>query len=121
MEATIELGLENCLNDFAASVNEHPRLDSLLKGWEPVILIEETSTPEEFSFDVKDRKIAAVRRGHVEATHSVLIRGDRDTLVKVFSGSLNPAQAHLEGDLEVFGEQRDQVKLDAISLILWGM
>ena len=113
--------LPECLNAFAQSVNTHPSIARLLQGWEPLLLIEVMDDGQQFYMRVEKSKLGAVGIGTAEAPHTILLRGDSVLLTKVFSGTINPAQAYLAGDLEVFGSDRDQVKLDAISLILWGM
>jgi hypothetical protein len=42
-------------------------------------------------------------------------------LEALFTGKLNPVEAHSNGILEVYGEPKDQVKLDAITLVLWNV
>jgi hypothetical protein len=39
----------------------------------------------------------------------------------VFTGALNPVRANLDGELAVFASDRDNVKLDAVCMVLWGM
>jgi len=113
--------LPECLRTFVQSVNTHPSIGKLLKGWEPLLLIEATDGGQQFNLQVQDSKLGEVGVGAADAPHSILVRGDSAVLRDVFSGALNPAQAYLEGSLEVFGSDRDQIKLDAISLVLWGM
>jgi len=114
-------GLAECLSAFVRSVNTHPTIARLLKGWEPLIAIEATDDGQRFHLRVRDCRLAEVGAGEADAEHTVLMRGEQAVLVEVFSGALNPARAYLEGRLEVFGSDRDQIKLDAISLVLWGM
>ena len=38
----------------------------------------------------------------------------------VFCGRRNPARAHLDGDLQAHGAQRDQLVLDALVMMIWG-
>ncbi|MEW5754899.1 MAG: hypothetical protein AB1810_01215 [Pseudomonadota bacterium] len=112
--------IEQTLKTFQDKVNAHAALRSLLKGWEPTIIVEPTDSPRVFSLPVRNQKIDAVwDRRHADR-HEILVRGTGQLLNAVFSGKTNPARAHLDGELAVFGTERDQVKLDAISLVLWG-
>jgi|SRR5262245_37987696 len=113
--------LAECLSEFVHSVNTHPSVAKLLKGWEPLLAIEATDDGERFHLRVRNCRVADAGTGDPDAAHAILIRGENAVLAEVFSGALNPAQAYLEGRLEVFGSDRDQIKLDAISLVLWGM
>ena len=114
------LDIEQTLKSFQEKVNAHASLKSLLKGWEPTIIIESTDSQRVFSLSVRNQKIDAVLGQRCSDRHEILVRGTERMLEGVFSGKYNPAMAHLEGDLEVFGSERDQVKLDSISLVLWG-
>ena len=120
-EPAVTANLSECLSAFAQSVNTHPSIARLLQGWEPLLVIEATDDGQKFHMRVEKSKLGAVGIGPAEAPHAILLRGDSAVLTEVFSGTLNPAQAYLEGNLEVFGSDRDQIKLDAISLVLWGM
>ena len=113
--------LPECLRTFVQSVNTHPRIGKLLQGWEPLLLIEATDDGQQFNLRVQNSRLGEVGVGVADSSHSILVRGDSAVLRDVFSGAVNPAQAYLEGNLEVFGSDRDQIKLDAISLVLWGM
>jgi len=39
----------------------------------------------------------------------------------VFSGDYNPAHALIDGELAVFSNEKDKVKLEAITMVIWGM
>ncbi|TPW09166.1 MAG: hypothetical protein FD130_2634 [Halothiobacillaceae bacterium] len=112
--------IEQTLKTFQAKVNAHASLRSLLKGWEPTIIVESTDSQKVFSLPVRNQKIDAVWSHRHDDHHEVLVRGAEALLEAVFSGKTNPARAHLDGLLGVFGSDRDQVKLDSISLVLWG-
>jgi hypothetical protein len=113
--------LPECLRAFVQSANAQPRVGKLLKGWEPLLLIEATDDGQRFKMRVHDSRLDEVAPSEVESDPSILVRGSNEILRAVFSGALNPARAYLEGSLEVFGSDRDHIKLDAISLVLWGM
>jgi len=121
LETTMGTPLHDCLQAFARSVNSDARLAGLLKGWEPLLTVEATDSGAQFAFQVSRGQMHPIDGADAKQENPVLIRSDSETLMRVFGGELNPAQAYLEGSLEVFGSDRDQTKLDAISLVLWGM
>ena len=51
---------------------------------------------------------------------ALLLRGGSDVLQAVFSGTRSPLGAYTDGELEVYGNPKDQIKLDVIALVLWG-
>ena len=120
MKSAPQDSLKQCLLDFIEKVNSHARMESLLKGWEPTIVIDATDASAAYSLVVRRSQVVHLVEGTVEADHCVQLQADAEVLMKIFSGQLNPARAHMDGQLAAFGSDRDQVKLDAISLILWG-
>jgi hypothetical protein len=114
------LTLEQCLHDFSVRANAHARVRTLLKDWNRTIVIEPAGT-QAMTLSVANQEISAPTAGASEDGEAILLRADEDVLRHIFTGRLNPARAHLDGQLQVFADDRDQVKLDAISLILWGL
>ncbi|WP_437762660.1 SCP2 sterol-binding domain-containing protein [Sorangium sp. So ce281] len=102
-------------------MNENKRLASLLKGWSPTLVLEATDSLQEFSIRVDSGKLQELESGAKESEHTVRLRATHQLLIDIFSGTKNPSRVFLDGDLEVFGSDRDRVKLDAISLVLWGI
>ncbi|WP_032915729.1 SCP2 sterol-binding domain-containing protein [Leptospira santarosai] len=123
MKENNKLGLSilECLASFQEQVNENPKMKTLLKNWEPVILVESNDSDNKYFLTVKETKIVSIQKNHGEdIKHLIHLRASSESIVLVFSGKLNPAKAFLDGTLEVFAPDKDQIKLDAISLVLWG-
>lgn len=106
---------------FKDKANTHPRIASLIKGWEPTIVVEAADSGIKRYLPVRGGRIASVDADDgAPSDHVVHLRAAEAVLAAVFDGRSNPADAFLEGDLEIFASDKDQVKLDAISLVLWG-
>jgi hypothetical protein len=112
--------LAETLRQFRDTVNADTRLRTTLKGWEPVIVVEATETGWKQCLVVRDCQIADIRAEGAQGAHTVHLLAEEAVLNAVFSGSLNPTEAFLNGDLQIFADDKDQVKLDVISLMLWG-
>jgi hypothetical protein len=111
--------LAGCLAEFSNRVNNSERIKSLLKDWNRTLSIEAEDAPgEAYVVVFRDCSVVSVSRGSDESA-SIVMRAPAHLLGEVFSGRTNPAMAFLEGHLQVFADDRDQVKLDAISLLLW--
>lgn len=117
--STTDIGIMAVLQRFQIEANAHARVASLLKGWNPTFHLECTDTGLLFSLRVKDGRVDAVCEGHSEASHVIRLLANENDLKRLFSGELHPVQAHSDGVLEVYGDSKDQVKLDAITMILW--
>jgi hypothetical protein len=112
--------LLQALAHFKDKANTHPRIASLIKGWEPIIVVEGMDSGNKHYIPVRACRIEAVEDHYPEGKHMVYLRGKDDVLAAVFDGRTNPASAFLDGQLEIFADDKDHVKLDAISLVLWG-
>ncbi|MCL8268332.1 SCP2 sterol-binding domain-containing protein [Leptospira weilii] len=111
-----------CLTLFQEKVNENPRMKTLLKNWNPIILVESNDLNDKYFLTIRDTKIVDIQNNYSEdINHLIHLRANSENIVSVFSGKLNPANAFLNGTLEVFAQEKDQIKLDAISLVLWGI
>jgi hypothetical protein len=113
--------LGRCLGSFVAAVNDNPRIAKILKDWNPAIAIEATDTGEHLDFQVRGSVVSERKPDGGPVPHRVALQATEETLCRVFSGAVNPVQAHLAGRLAVFATDRDNVKLDAICMVLWGI
>jgi hypothetical protein len=116
-----ELPLVQTLTQFRSQVNNHPRVQSLIRDWEPLLIIDAIDTGHKLFVPVHNCEMGAITSDLPEVGHTVHLRADEKTLISIFNGRSNPAEAFLNGFLEIFASDKDQVKLDAISLVLWGM
>jgi hypothetical protein len=113
--------LISTLRDFSVKVNDNDKLQKLLRGWSPIINVQAMDDGEACALVVRDQRIAEVLSGAQESSHEITVQGESALLRQIFSGSTNPAQAVLDGGLVVYGSDTDAIKLDAITLVLWGM
>ncbi len=111
--------LRQRLEDFRNDANAHPRVRQLINNWSRTAGISATDTGESFLFMFESGRISEVVPG-TPTNEQIVIRGEQHILERVFTGALNPASAHLAGDLQVLASEVDQVKLDAITMVLWG-
>lgn len=113
--------LKATLEDFQSKVNAHDRIKRILDNWAPNIFIEPRGADESYTLICADKQITDIKDGRVEADHFVHLAAEPAVILQVFSGQLNPSEAVLDGVLSVFASDKDQVKLDAITLVLWGI
>src|ERR1041384_8280838 len=111
--------MHSVLGEFAEKVNGTRRMESLLKGWDRCISVTSTDTGVSHHIQVMDRRLTLVP-SRMTALESVEVEGKEELLKDVFRGIRNPAKESLDGNLSVFGSDKDQMKLDAIALVLWG-
>lgn len=107
------------LGEFRARGMASPPVRRLLRGWDRVVEIRAQGGGALF---LSSR--GGVMEGPAERAErppDVVISGAAPVLEAVFGGELNPARAHLDGDLEVAGSQRDQLVLDSLVMLIWGL
>lgn len=113
----------DCLHDFRSTFNANERVKKLVKGWDRSIVVEATDTESVLTMIVHDLMVTDIKAGaHGEDDDdSIHLQASEDNLIKIFSGDYNPANALIDGELAVFSSEKDKVKLEAISIVIWGM
>lgn len=109
------------LEDFQKKVALNLNVQKLVRNWTPNIIIEATDTGSVFTLLIRDCLIEKIITGGESSGHDISVEGNEDMLCSIFTGVVNPAEAVLNGELVVFGDANDQIKLDAITLLIWGM
>jgi hypothetical protein len=112
--------LGGVLSRFQEQVNQHARLRTLLRGWDKQVQIEASDTGQSYRLAFEDARLVAVTERAEGVASDIILRADAGTLHAMFDGTQNPATLFLNGELQVFATDKDQVKLDAIALVLWG-
>lgn len=113
--------LPGVLDAFVCRMNTQPRLIALLKNWQPDFRIQVRDTDAGYRFVFRDGRVDGIKPTREEPQdRTLLLRGDVATLHAMFKGDLNPLHAHSDGLIEIYGSEKDQIKLDMIVLIVWG-
>ena len=107
--------LEAALQAFASRCNDNERLRQMNRDWSRVIAIK----PEG-----GDPVYLAYRSGEVSVTDAqepdLVVEGPAETLHAIFTGAMTPTEPYMDGTLLVRGSQDDMMRLDIISLLIWG-
>jgi hypothetical protein len=111
--------LEHALCHFRDLVNAHPRMKTLLKGWDRWAVVATEDAALAFTVEFRDCQVVSVKPGITVDNAAIKLKGSARTLTDIFLGELNPASEFLDGRLQVTASDKDQVKLDAITLLLW--
>lgn len=113
--------LRDTLLDFQARFNDHPRVFKLIQKWDRVLLLHAEDTDEYHKLIVRDHKLDQVTDGHEDDENDIHIQATKHTLARIYSGDYNPATALLDGMVELYCSDKDKVKLEAISMVMWGL
>ena len=113
--------LANLFEVFSERLNTNVRLRSLLAAWRSALHIASRDTGETFRIHIEGGRVQQIVRVASEPDdEGLLLRADESVLQRIFSCRLSPLAAHTDGLLEVYGPEKDQIKLDMIALVLWG-
>ena len=116
MNALLEL-----LRGFAERVNGEVNLRGTLAGWTPDFFIQASDTGDTVEVRIAGGRVDGVSPAAREpGDEALLLRAATPVLERVFRGAVSPLGAYTDGLLEVYGSQKDQIKLDVIALVLWG-
>lgn len=111
--------LHSALLHFQSLVNANSRVQQLLESWERLVSVEGEDSDERYSVLFDHGEITTVRPPTPADEPDITLRAQSALLCEVFTGAKNPATEFLDGTLQVLASDRDQVKLDAISLLIW--
>lgn len=111
------------LEQFKTDVNTNAQIQRIVKSWNTGIFLEEKDTAIYYRLTVKDGRIDEVTQASINDVDDSKIKivGIREILKGLFQGKVNGIRANNDGLIEIYGSMSDQVKLDAIALILWGI
>lgn len=119
MQSTIQNSLHRTLLSFAEQCNQSTAVKKFIANWDRQVEVQSIDTTPRYSLITKAGQILVATADDCERPQ-LTITADQDILEQVFSGELNPARAHLDGELQVYGSQKDQLILDAIVMLIWG-
>jgi hypothetical protein len=113
--------LATLLDDFAGQFNGHASLRTMLATWTPQFFIQGRDHGGTFQIHLAQGQVTRISEAFEEPDdEALLLRADLAVLQQIFTGRLSPLGAYTDGLLEVYGSQKDQIKLDVIALVVWG-
>jgi len=115
--------MRDVLEQFRSRVNASAQIQRIVKDWNTDVALDERDTATSWRLSVQHGRIGAIDCGAPATTDGCAMRivGDGAMLRAVFEGRINGIRANNDGLIEIYGPMGDQVKLDAIALILWGI
>ena len=111
------------LEQFRADVNSNAQIQRIVKGWSTDVALESRDAGLCWRLCINEGKIDSIAPGNGTSFSDCPMRiiGDSAIMRALFEGKINGIRANNDGLIEIYGPMSDQVKLDAIALILWGI
>ncbi|MEW6448356.1 MAG: SCP2 sterol-binding domain-containing protein [Bacillota bacterium] len=106
------------LEAFCEAYNRNRRLKEMNRDWDRIVSVEAPDISTGFTLTLQNGELS-LKKGRPE--HSDLrVEGPSDLLTDLFYGDITPTEPYLKGTLKVFGTEDDVIRLDFISLMIWG-
>ncbi len=110
-----ERDLRAALSDFATRCNGNERLRQMNRDWTRTIAVRPSEDAPVF---------LRYQEGQVSVTEpadpDLVVEGPHEVLCAIFTGETTPTEPYMDGTLLVRGSQDDMMRLDIISLLIWG-
>ena len=110
--------LIEALRQFAAECNNNARLREMNRDWNRRVQLEPLDTRRTHHL-ISNAGLVSAGTGLVD-NPDLLIQADEGILTAVFSGQMTPTEPYNAGDLLVRGHQDDIMRLDILTLLIWG-
>lgn len=107
------------LGEFAQSCNRNERLRTMNRDWTRTVAIlsDDTGTRHWLASEAGE---ITVGEGDPPRSPDLEVRAPENILRAIFSGEMTPTEPYNAGDLLVRGSQDDLMRLDIITLLVWG-
>lgn len=106
------------LKAFTDSYNKNDRLKLMNRDWNRVVLIKANDVESLHTLTVKDGIVSMREGGSGQPDLTVI--SDSETLADMFYGDITPTEPYNNGTLTIMGSEDDIIRLDFISLMIWG-
>lgn len=106
------------LQAFWQNYSQNERLKVMNRDWNRVILVKANDIVSEHTLVLTDGDLTVYEGARENPDLTVI--ADSETLADLFYGDITPTEPYLNGTLKVLGSEDDVVRLDFISLMIWG-
>ncbi len=111
--------LKDVLEKFVNDVNNNQKVQKLIRKWSSIVNIWGKDIGAGFILYVNEGKVTDMREASSIDDGKVKVVGESSTLINMFRGREKIVHLYLDGIVETYGSERDQIVLDAIARLLW--
>ncbi len=111
--------LENIISSFSEESNSDPKVQKLIRKWSSSVLIWPEDIGKGFLLTVEAGRIISLERTEDKNTGKVKVVGSGAILSNMFQGKESISHLYMDGVVQTYGSEKDQIVLDAIARILW--
>lgn len=110
--------ITDSLSVFVDKYNKNERLKVMNRDWDRVVVVKATDIDSQHTLTLKDG-VVSLKEGASDNPDLTVI-SDSETLADIFYGDITPTEPYNDGTLRVMGSEDDIIRLDFISLLIWG-
>ena len=112
------------LQSFCEGYQSNKKLKQMNKDWNRIITVEASDLDSLHRIILADGELSFVAGAAVAGTElegpDLAVTSDSETLTDLFYGDITPTEPYLNGSLTIRGSEEDIIRLDIISLMIWG-
>ncbi|TYO96145.1 SCP2 sterol-binding domain-containing protein [Desulfallas thermosapovorans] len=108
------------LQAFNEGYQKNKKLKIMNKDWNRVILIEASDIKSQHTLTLQNGELSITEGGPKNQNADLVVTSDSETLADLFYGDITPTEPYMNGTLVIKGSEDDIVRLDFISLMIWG-
>lgn len=116
---TFDLELEKILGEFSEKSNSNEKVQKLIRRWSSSVLVWPSDGESGFLITVESGKITAITGTSDRNAGRVKVVGSNTILSSMFQGKESISHLYMDGVVQTYGSEKDQIVLDAIARILW--
>ena len=110
--------IKESLMFFLANYQKNERLKIMNQDWNRVINIRANDTVSECTM-LLEKGVLEIKEGSAQ-NPDLTVEANSETLADLFYGDITPTEPYMNGTLKIFGSEEDILRLDLISLLIWG-
>ncbi len=107
------------LQSFCEGYKKNSKLELMNRDWNRVIIIKASDIDSQHIMTLRNGELAVVQ-GVSDQNPDLVVTSDSETLADLFYGDITPTEPYMNGTLVIQGSEDDIVRLDFISLMIWG-
>ncbi len=107
------------LQSFYDGYQKNNKLKQMNRDWNKVIIINANDIDSQHTLTLQDGELSFVQ-GLPDQNADLVVTSDSETLADLFYGDITPTEPYMNGTLVIQGSEDDILRLDFISLMIWG-
>ncbi|MCL6003259.1 MAG: hypothetical protein M0Z77_06795 [Thermoplasmatales archaeon] len=111
--------MKSVLYEFTNRVNGNEKVQKLIRRWSTSVLMWSQDHGFGFVLTITTGKVVEVKKAVSEDEGNVKVVSSTATLLDMLSGKENIAHLYMDGVVETYGSEKDQIVLDAVARLLW--